>query len=115
MTLLGADGTVLAFNEARDVLAVLPVYVTLNGGQLPSLRLQDGSTLRFGNAVELAGYLNRTAQRAAPYDPLRAIGAGRRPGEGRPAPGGVGAGLAYPAVGPGPAPHPEHYAGAGRA
>ena len=70
LTLLGADGSVLAANSARDLLAVLPVYVTLNNGLSPSVRLQDGRMATFDNAVQLANYLKRTAQHTAPSDPL---------------------------------------------
>ena len=69
LTLAGPDGSTLAVNSARDLLAVLPVYVTLAGGQTPNLVLQDGRHVTFGNAVDLANYLNRTAQDTAPADP----------------------------------------------
>ena len=59
----------MAKGTARNLLAELPVYVTLAGGQAPSLVLADGRRVSFDDAVELAGYLNRTAQGTAPADP----------------------------------------------
>lgn len=70
LTLVDPGGAVLAVNSARDLLAVLPVYVTQLSGQTPNLVLADGRTVAFDNAVELANYLDRTAQHTAAADPL---------------------------------------------
>ena len=70
ITLVGADGAALAVNAARDLLALIPIYVTTYGGQTPNIRQANGQILVFDNAVQLANYLRRTASHTAAFDPL---------------------------------------------
>lgn len=69
LTLVSSDGTTLATGAARNLLAELPVYVTMVGGQAPVLVLQDGRHVAFDDAIELANYLDRTAQSTVAADP----------------------------------------------
>ena len=70
LTLQAPDGSTLAVNSARNLLALLPVYVTLSGGSSPTLVLASGERVDFDNASQLAGYLERTAKHTAAADPL---------------------------------------------
>ena len=70
VSLQAMDGSLMASGSARDILAILPVLVTMNGGLVPTLLLPSGVSVPFSDAMQLAGYLFRTGLHADSVDPL---------------------------------------------